>query len=106
MVTIGVASVLTYALAELGEHQQARALGQDTLERCRRALGPDHLATLYSAAGLTLALANLGEAEQARALGQDTRERSTRVLGPDHPNTLRLAQALDLLTSARLERHN
>jgi hypothetical protein len=48
----------------------------------------------------------VGEAEQARALGQDTMERSTRVLGPDHPITLRLAQALDLLTSARLERHN
>jgi len=106
MATIGVAAGLTYILAELGEHQQARALGQDTLERCRRALGPDHLATLYSAAGLTLALANLGEAEQARRPGQDTRERCTRVLGPDHPITLRLAQALDLLTSARLERHN
>ena len=81
-------------------------MGQDTLERCRRVFGPDHLATLYSAAGLTLALALLGEADQGRHLGQDTRERSTRVLGPDHPITLRLAQALDLLTSARLERHN
>ena len=89
----------------MGEAEQARTLGQDTLEGCTRVFGPDQLDTLYSAAGLTLALANLGEAEQARQLGQDTRERSTRVFGPDHPITLRLAQALDLLTSARLERH-
>jgi len=56
----------------MGEAEQARALGQDTLERCRRVFGPDHLATLHSAAGLTVALGLLGEAEQARALGQDT----------------------------------
>jgi hypothetical protein len=37
---------LALALAGLGEHEQARALGQDTLERCRRVLGPNHLATL------------------------------------------------------------
>ena len=104
--TLHSAAGLTVALGLLGEAEQARTLGQDTLEHCTRVFGPDHLATLYSAAGLTLALANLGEAEQARHLGQDTRERSTRVFGPDHPITLRLAQALDLLTSARLERHN
>jgi DNA-binding SARP family transcriptional activator len=105
-IALASAAGLTVALALLGEAEQAATLGQDTLERCTRVFGPDHLATLYSAASLTLALANLGEAEQARHLGQDTRERSTGVLGPDHPITLRLAQALDLLTSARLERHN
>jgi hypothetical protein len=107
------AAVLTFALVNLdkaeqarGEAEQARRLGQDSLERCRRVLGPDHMITVDCAAGLTVALARLGEAEQASALGQDTLERSRRALGPDHPITLRLAQALDLLTSARLERHN
>jgi hypothetical protein len=33
------------ALAGLGEHEQARALGQDTLARCQQILGPNHLAS-------------------------------------------------------------
>ena len=59
-----VAAVLTHALVNVGEADQARALAKK-LERCRRVFGPDHPATLHSAAGLTVALALLGEAEQA-----------------------------------------
>ncbi|WP_239568032.1 tetratricopeptide repeat protein [Geodermatophilus bullaregiensis] len=36
------ATSLTVALTRLGEAEAADALAQDTLERCRRALGPDH----------------------------------------------------------------
>src|SRR3712207_7796114 len=36
-----------------------RILGQDTVERCRRVLGADHLTTLRAAAALTLALVAL-----------------------------------------------
>jgi hypothetical protein len=97
---------MTFTLAELGEHEDARALGQDALGRCRRALGPDHLATLGSAAGLALALAGLGEHEEARALGQDTLERCRRVLGPNHLATLRLEHALDSLTPGRPQQDN
>jgi hypothetical protein len=86
------AAALTLALAQLGEAQPARALGQDTLQRCRQVLGPDHARTLLTAAALTLALAQLGEAQPARALGQDTLQRCRRVLGPDHPITLYLTQ--------------
>jgi hypothetical protein len=32
-----------------GEAEAARALGQDTVERCRRVLGPDHPITRYLA---------------------------------------------------------
>ena len=97
---------MTFTLAELGQHEQARALGQDALERCQRVLGPNHLATLGSATGLALALAGLGQHEQARALGQDALERCQRVLGPNHLATQRLRQALgcaDLSTTAAIE---
>ena len=67
--------------------------GQDTVERCRHALGPNHLTTLWAAAGLTLALVGLGEVESARALGEDTLERCRQTLGPDHPIAQHLMQA-------------
>ncbi len=62
-------------LAPLGEAEPARALGEDTLQRCRRVLGPDHLVTLGAAAALTNALdqvGQVGQAEPARALGEST----------------------------------
>ncbi|MCA1709751.1 MAG: tetratricopeptide repeat protein [Actinobacteria bacterium] len=55
-------------LAELGEHEQARALTEDTLTRRRRILGEDHPDTLTSAGHLANRLAELGEHEQAREL--------------------------------------
>src|SRR3954449_4134436 len=51
--------------------EPARLLGEDTLARCRRVLGPDHPTTLNAATGLTLALVQLGETEPARTLGED-----------------------------------
>jgi hypothetical protein len=79
-------------LVQLGEAEAARALGKDTLRRCRRVLGPDHVITLGTAAALTLALAQLGQGEPARALGQDTLQRCRRAFGPDHPATLYITQ--------------
>jgi hypothetical protein len=78
----------------LGEAEPARVLGEDTLPRCRRVLGPDHFTSLLVAAALTLALVGLGEKEAAQTLGQDTLQRCRRVYGPDHPITLYLIQAL------------
>ncbi len=48
-ITLWVAATLTLALARLGEPEPARALGEDTLRRCRRLLGPDHPITRYLA---------------------------------------------------------
>jgi hypothetical protein len=79
-------------LSGLGEAAPARALGQDTLQRARRVLDPDHPITLWAATGLTLALVQLGEAEPARALGQDTLQRARRVSGPSNPIALYLTQ--------------
>ncbi len=73
-----------------------RALGEDTLQRCRRVLGPDDTRTLWLATDLTLARVSVGEAEAARALGEDTLQRCRRVLGPDHARTLWAATGLIL----------
>jgi hypothetical protein len=54
--------------------------------------GPDHLTTLWAAAGLTHALAQQGATEPARILGEDTLQRCRRALGPDHPIALYLTQ--------------
>jgi hypothetical protein len=45
--TLVMAATLSIALAQLGEAESARALGEDTLQRCHRTLGPDHPITLY-----------------------------------------------------------
>jgi len=82
------------ALLERGESEPARALGQDTLQRCRRVLGPDHPITLLAAGALTAALRRLGEVEPARGLGENTLRRCRRVLGPDHPTTQYLTEAV------------
>jgi hypothetical protein len=41
------AAALTVILAHVGKAEAARALGQDTLQRCHRVLGPEHPITLY-----------------------------------------------------------
>jgi hypothetical protein len=92
---VSAAGALTAALVELGEAQPAYTLGQDTLDRCRQALAPEHPITLWAAIGVTLALARLGKAEQARCLGEDTLQRCRLVFGADHPITLQLAEAID-----------
>jgi hypothetical protein len=47
--TLTAAAALTGALAQLGEAEPARTLGEDTLQRCRQVLGPEHLIPLYLA---------------------------------------------------------
>jgi hypothetical protein len=75
-------------------------LGQDTVDRCRRIIGPDHSITLLGAATLTAALIRFNEPATARRWGQDTVDRCRRIIGPDHPITLFAAVAL---TAARAE---
>ncbi|SDY75712.1 Tetratricopeptide repeat-containing protein [Geodermatophilus africanus] len=94
VISLGAAAALTGAFSLVGEAESARALGEDTLERCRRVLGPDHAITLLAAAALTGALVRLGEAEPGRALGEDTLRRCRRVLGLDNPIALTAAAAL------------
>src|SRR5262249_22613944 len=92
--TLNSAYCLAWAYFERGDHDHARRLGEDTLNRKRRVLGEDHPHTLRSATGLAADLRELGEVDEALALDQDTLTRCRRVLGEDHPHTLRSATGL------------
>ena len=83
---------MTLVRVSVGEAEAARTLGEDTLQRSRRTLGPDHLTTLWAAAALALAQTQVGETEAAGALREDTWQRCRRTLGPDNPITRYLAQ--------------
>ena len=60
--TLTSANNLAADLRNLGEHQAARELDEDTLARRRRVLGDDHPDTLTSASNLAADLRDLGEA--------------------------------------------
>jgi hypothetical protein len=86
--TLWAANDLAQAMRNMGHHDQARDLDEDTLARRRRALGDDHPHTLASANNLANDLHILGQTQTARELHEDTLARRRRVLGDDHPDTL------------------
>jgi hypothetical protein len=92
----------------MDDAETAWPLGQDTLERCRAVLGPDHPTTLWAADAQALALVGAGKFGPARVLAESTLQRSRRILGPDHTTTLTaaatLTQALNQLGDAELAR--
>ena len=47
LIVLWAASALTHALVQRGEVEPARALGEDTLLRCRRVLAADHPIVQY-----------------------------------------------------------
>jgi Tetratricopeptide repeat len=57
--TLASAHCLAWNLGALGEHEQARALAEDTLTHCRRVLGHDHPNTLAMAHTLAKSLGAL-----------------------------------------------
>ncbi|MET8956441.1 tetratricopeptide repeat protein [Streptomyces sp. NPDC004533] len=95
------ASNLAIRLAALGQTEEVRTLGEDTLARRRRVLGEDHPSTLNTAANLAIDLAALGQREEVRTLGEDTLARRRRVLGEDHPDTLRTVRVSEQLGATR-----
>ncbi|MFF9575127.1 tetratricopeptide repeat protein, partial [Streptomyces rubiginosohelvolus] len=94
------ANNLAATLDSLGEHEQARSLHMDTLERHHLILGPDHPDTLNSASNLATALANLRQFRAAEQILGDARARSRRVLGENHPDTQRLTENLARVLTA------
>ena len=81
-------------MARDGDAEQARALGEDTLERCRHSLGPNHPTTLGAAAAVSISLDRLGATEQAQTLRADTLARAQNQLGHEHPITRALGREL------------
>jgi hypothetical protein len=92
--TLNIAITLAAILGELGYHQQAHDLNQDSLTRTRRLLGDNHRLTLSAANNLANNLNGIGDYKRARRLDEDTLARRRRVLGDDHPHTLTSANNL------------
>jgi hypothetical protein len=65
----------------------------------KRALGPEHPSTLWSAAKLADSLSHQGKHAEAQPLFDATLEVQRRVLGPAHPNTLNTASLLGQMRS-------
>lgn len=103
--TLRAAFSLARAYGDTQEHERARALDADTLERHRRLLGEDHPDTLTVASNLAIHLAALGRVGEAVALREETLARRRRVLGEDHPDTLGTASnlAVHLAAVGRVE---
>jgi hypothetical protein len=97
--TLFCANNLALDLWDLGQHEEARELNEDTLLRRRRLLGDDHPDTLLSASNLVLPLLGLGQYEQGRRLNEDTLARRRQVLGEDDLDTLTSAHNLASILS-------
>ncbi|ONH59920.1 hypothetical protein CcI49_14490 [Frankia sp. CcI49] len=91
-------------LSDVGDHEAARTLDEDTLARRLRVLGPDHRDTLATAHNLAADLAALGDHRGARDLYLDTFARRRAILGPADAGTLTTAFNLAVVLSA-LDEH-
>ncbi|MGW7210492.1 FxSxx-COOH system tetratricopeptide repeat protein [Streptomyces sp. NPDC054837] len=103
--TLGAAHDLARAYDDTQDHERARALDEDTLQRRRRLYGDDHPHTLTSADNLAIRLSALGRHEEAVALREEALAGWRRVVGVDHPDTLLTASNLanDLTDVGRME---
>ncbi|WP_405742428.1 FxSxx-COOH system tetratricopeptide repeat protein [Streptomyces sp. NBC_00028] len=103
--SLWTANALARAYNDTQDHERARALEADTLERRRRLLGEDHPDTLASASNLANHLSAVGRVEEALALGEEMLVRRRRLLGEDHPDTLFTASnvAIHLAAVGRVE---
>ncbi|MDW7994811.1 MAG: serine/threonine-protein kinase [Gemmatales bacterium] len=79
---------LANSYAQLGRHEEALKLREETLRRCQAKLGPDHPDTLLSMNNLANSYARLGRHEEALKLREETLRLCRDKLGPEHPDTL------------------
>lgn len=95
--TLTAAASLTAALVWLGEHAQAKAIGEDARQRAEHELGADHPVTLRLAMTTTaltwivpdeLIADRSPDSPGPDRRHDDTLRRASRSLGSDHPITL------------------
>ena len=97
--TLATMTNLAGALVEQGRYQESKTLLEQTLERERRVLGPDHPSTLSCMSVLATTLIRMGQYAEAEKLQQETLDTQRRVLGPNHPDTSISAYNLACLIS-------
>lgn len=71
-----------------GDHDDARTVAQDVLDRCREDNGPNHPFTLAAANDLAIFLMRAGNQAEARPIIEEAASRFGTALGADHPYTL------------------
>jgi hypothetical protein len=99
-ITLGVLGPVAPTVGpESPDTEHVDALGEDTMQRLLRTLGPDHPLTLLMSLnmGRVMALALKGDAATARAECEDALRRAKNSLGPDHLATLGLAATLTFI---------
>ncbi|OPG01670.1 hypothetical protein B1R27_36030, partial [Streptomyces sp. GKU 895] len=94
--TLDAAQYLARAYDDTQDHERARALDEDSLNRHQRLHGDAHPNTLDSAHNLAIRLWALGRHEEALAMDEKTLETLRRVSGEEHPDTLQTASSLAL----------
>jgi tetratricopeptide (TPR) repeat protein len=86
---------LAGAYQDSGQFAKAVPLLEETLEKQKARLGPDHPHTLTSMNNLAEAYLASGQPGKAVPLLEETLEKQKAKLGPDHPDTLLTKKNLD-----------
>ncbi|MEU6665730.1 FxSxx-COOH system tetratricopeptide repeat protein [Streptomyces sp. NPDC046727] len=97
-----VLQVLGYVIAH-GDFPGAVQLGREIVDSWTRALGPDHLQTLWARRQQASAHWQLSEFEESRRINEDVLRRLRATVGDDHKYTLTMAgaTAADLRAAGR-----
>jgi tetratricopeptide (TPR) repeat protein len=85
---------LAYSYAELGRHDDALKLFEETLALITSKLGPDHIDTLAAMHNVANCYAALGRYDEALQLREETLARHKSKFGQDHPYTLACMSSL------------
>jgi hypothetical protein len=85
---LGLRGWALWCLTELGESEQAIALGGPVVADCERLLGPGHPDTLTAGDNLATCCRAAGRLAEAIPLYEAVRAGRGRVLGRNHPDTL------------------
>src|SRR5439155_1162517 len=99
----GTLTALANCYGDLGRHEEALRLREETFAVQQRKLGPDHPDTLMSMNNLGNSYTALGRHADALRLYEGTLARRKAKLGPDHPDTLASLSAV-ARTLIRLDR--
>ena len=102
--TFGIAANIVISLVEQDQYDEAVTLAREQHSAARRALGPNHVASLSVAHTFALALSReIAGLREAESVMVDALPRFRRVLGAGHPSTRKAQRMLENLQS-RLRR--
>ena len=92
--TLQTAGLLVHALQMQGEHAEAEAIFQSSLEGLQHVLVPDHPRTVWAGYNLALSLSRQSQHAEAAVLLRGVLAAEQRTTGPGHAETLQTASLL------------